>query len=588
MAWYDGKDKLVILSFGDSNIGALATPTNTAAGLQTYNPNCFFWARDGSIPYVVTGEHTWQTLDHDNTSRLDERENANGDTSVEGLLYAGQVLGGHGCPVMQMADTLEQGTGLPVYAYGGYMGGATSFDWSDYLWSQLDASVTAAFAEIPGNPTAADVIYISTGGADLILSTPEYEFITPVDRRIPYTSPTAGEFYTNVLAFRSLMVSAGYWVPGTTQIVINEIPINDNSALSAYPAWQGLAYMLAGLNDRIAMVGGAGRTFDPAWTIHYSPQSYTDMGAEAGALVLAQIPDASAWFTGKSLITVGSIGDSNCLGSGGFTPPGGQSVNARVSCYASATGQVPYSESNLGWRNLDPNGTARTDEYYSYIATVGNIGYIGQALGGNGNSAMQMCDTVQQGAALPDLYLYQAAAGGTTANFWANLGGWDTLNRTIQTALDAIPGSPDYFDVLFFSLGTNDCNQSFTAEQFYTHMSTLRTQMIAAGWWIPGTTQIMLMDLPRSGNVTGYPGWLGLEYIMNRWNDRIGIISSVDRDIADDGLGVHYTPPSYTAIGLEAGEMLLDGLPPARAIVTLGDLRVLLGGFRLKAHGVPV
>jgi len=296
-----------------------------------------------------------------------------------------------------------------------------------------------------------------------------------------------------------------------------------------------------------------------------------------------------AWWTGKAAIAAAGIGDSNMFGSGGVTPPGGQVQNSNLKCWASATGQVPYSESNLGYRNLDPNGTARAAEYASYIGTVGNIGFIGQYLGGNGNAAMQMGSTFQQGSDADDAYLYQCAAGGTTADFWANDDGWDTLARTIPAALAAIPGSPTYFDIIYISLGTNDCNQDYTAEQFYTHMATLRSKMVAAGWWVPNTTRIALMDLPRNGSVSGAAGdypdtWEGINYVLARFNDRISMINSIGMTYDPDLGGVHYEPPSYTSMGLRTGELLLADIPKQQSVISVGGVRLASGGNKLRVH----
>lgn len=271
-----------------------------------------------------------------------------------------------------------------------------------------------------------------------------------------------------------------------------------------------------------------------------------------------------AWWTGKTAIAAANIGDSNAFGSGGVTPPGGQTWNHNLRCWASESGNVPYSEANAGWRDLDPNGTARLPEYQSYLATVGNVGFIGQYLGGNGNAAMQMGSTFQAGSDADTAYLYQCAAGGTTADFWANGDGWDTLLRTIPDALAAIPAT--YFDIIYISLGTNDCNQDYTAEQFYTNMAALRTKMIEQGWWVPNTTRVMLMDLPRNGSVSGAAGdypddWDGINYVLARFDDRIMMIKSIGMEYDPALGGVHYLPTSYTSMGLSTGELLLADIP---------------------------
>ena len=307
MSWWDGKDKLVVLSIGDSNSGAIATPTNTAPNLQTHVAANKFWARDGSLPYVA-GTQTWRSLDQDGTSRLDERESANGDNSVPGTLYCGQVLGGHGCPAMALASSLYAGTALPIYTFGGYMGGAVSADWTGYLWTQLETAITAALAAIPA--TAADVIHLSMGGADLLIGTTWWtDFLLLTggsDWHQPFTSPTAQEYYENMLAFRANMVDAGWWVPGVTQIYLGDIPRSGYTPFAAYPAWQGIEYVRARFNDRITLINSVDATYDPAFPIHYSPESYTQFGNEASVQIVDQIPTQRAVFSvGGSRLSVG-------------------------------------------------------------------------------------------------------------------------------------------------------------------------------------------------------------------------------------------------------------------------------------------
>lgn len=295
MAWWDGKDKIVALCFGDSNLGSLATPTNSESGLQPYNTANRFWARDGSLPYVQSG-HTWRALDPDGTSRLDESVSANGDDSVQGTLYCGQILGGHGCPVMAMSNTVQSATGLPVYAYSGFMGGSVSDDWNNYLWTQLEATATDALAAI--DVTSVDIIYFSVGGGDLLVGTDWWRGFLALtgqtDWHQPFTSPTAAEYSSNMHTLRSNLIAAGWWVPGVTQVVINDIPRNGYAPLAAYPEWQGIELILRNFNDRVDLSGSFGNTLDPLFPIHYSPASYVKMGNYAGDIIVSQIENQNA------------------------------------------------------------------------------------------------------------------------------------------------------------------------------------------------------------------------------------------------------------------------------------------------------
>jgi hypothetical protein len=293
-----------------------------------------------------------------------------------------------------------------------------------------------------------------------------------------------------------------------------------------------------------------------------------------------------AWHTGKTKLVCASLGDSNGYGSGGSVPPGGQVFNPDLECYASASGQVPYSEANLGWRVLDPNGISRANELISSQG-IGDLTYIGQGLGSNGNSAMQMASTLQLSTSATKAYLYQTAAGGTTADFWANLGGWSTLERTIPTALSTIPGSPTYFDVIFISLGTNDVIQGVTAATFYSKYSILRAKMVRAGWWVPGVTQVVLMSPPYAPSLIpfGWPGWQGQKMASTRPLDYIGVVDLKGAELSQVFPPVHPLPPSQTAIGEEAAQMLLAGLPlTTNCIVKKGTLKLKSGTRRLRAY----
>jgi hypothetical protein len=288
-----------------------------------------------------------------------------------------------------------------------------------------------------------------------------------------------------------------------------------------------------------------------------------------------------AWYTGKTAIAGACIGDSNALGSGGFGT-GGQSWNRNIRVYASLDGDTPYSESNLDWRDLDPNGTERSDEYTSAI-TTGDETYVGQLLGGNGNSAMQAASVIQVQTGI-DNYLYQSAVGGTTAFDWANEAYWDCLLRTIPGSLASIPGAPTAFDYLIISLNGNDLIQGYTYDQFYTYVNQLRTQMIGEGWWVPGVTQVVTLDMPRVGfwpeYAADWPGWDGP---LRRFNDRIAGTNSTGLAI-DDAFPVHFAPASYTALGQQAGEKIVAQVPTQRSVFSVSGNRLSVGGQKLRVH----
>lgn len=290
-----------------------------------------------------------------------------------------------------------------------------------------------------------------------------------------------------------------------------------------------------------------------------------------------------AWHTGKTDIFGIALGDSQVVASGGFEL-GVQTFNSNVRCYAT-TDATPYDAGELQWRTLDPNGASRYDQMLGTLLL--DQTYTGQVLYGNGAPAMQMASTIQAGTDADTFWLYQGAQGGTTAYDWANGTNWTTMLAQLPTALAAVPGSPTYADVIYISLGANDAlgifSATYTSDEFYTHFKTLRSKMIAQGWWVPGTTQIVLGDLPRNGVIP--ESWVGLEYVLRRFNDRIALVSGAGLDIQPDFIDVHYTPASGTEMGRRAGEMVIAQIPRQRSTVSIGGTRVSVGGKKLLVHG---
>jgi hypothetical protein len=122
-------------------------------------------------------------------------------------------------------------------------------------------------------------------------------------------------------------------------------------------------------------------------------------------------------------------------------------------------------------------------------------------------------------------------------------------------------------------MGGNDLIQGLTAEEFYQNYYTLRRKMIEQGWWVPGVTQIALMDFPRSDYITGlgYPdNWAGLQYMLTKTIDRVGMVSSVGVAI-EPTFPVHFLPTGYTSLGEQTGDMVLDQIP-LRSGVLIGAL----------------
>lgn len=292
-----------------------------------------------------------------------------------------------------------------------------------------------------------------------------------------------------------------------------------------------------------------------------------------------------AWWTGKTEIAVCVLGDSNVNALG--STPGVQADNPNVFIYASESGQVPYDEANLGWYHLSNDAPSRVEtEFASYSDLYPNTGYIGQLLGSNGAPGMQIGNTLQEGTGA-DVYVYQVASPGMTSVQFSSGACWDTIARTAQAALDSIPGSPDYFDVFVTNFGINDMFTPITDENYYLNMKLMRQNMIDAGWWIPGTTQVIILEMPRiASTAPQYPDvWLGHDFFLNRLNDKNGRASSVGLEIIEgDPIPVHFTAADNTRLGKRAGDLLVAGLPDNRCVLSIGGTRISLGSLRIKAH----
>ena len=156
------------------------------------------------------------------------------------------------------------------------------------------------------------------------------------------------------------------------------------------------------------------------------------------------------------------------------------------------------------------------------------------------------------------------------------------MNTYLPPALADVPGSPTYADVIFISLGINDhLLYAQTPEQYYTSMALLRSNMISEGWWVPGTTQIVLMDVPRNG-IMG--SWNGIDLVRSRFNDRISYVNSVNAQYLDEVFDVHYTPATLTNMGRLAGEMVFEQIPWQQSVFSVGGTRLSIGGQKLRVH----
>jgi hypothetical protein len=287
-----------------------------------------------------------------------------------------------------------------------------------------------------------------------------------------------------------------------------------------------------------------------------------------------------AWWTGKTDIVGIALGDSNVVGAGGFQL-GVQTYNTALRCYAT-TATIPYNPAELEWRTLDPNGTSRYDQMYESL-TVQDTTYIGQVLGGNGAAAMMLANVIQQETACDNFWLYQGAQGGSTSVDWSSGSNWTTMQTYLPAALADVPGSPTYADVIYISLGAADhIFDARSAEDYYQNMVTLRANMISEGWWVPGTTQILIQDTPRLP-IMG--SWDGVQLVRTRFNDRIEYINSVGATFLDEGIfTVHYDPPTLTDMGERGGNMAFAQVPWQQSTISAGGSRISTGGQKIRVH----
>ena len=292
-----------------------------------------------------------------------------------------------------------------------------------------------------------------------------------------------------------------------------------------------------------------------------------------------------AWWDGKTAISICALGDSNMNALG--YQFGVQQNIASVNHYCSATGQVPYSEANMGWRHISPDSDSRAlTEFASYAALFPNTGYVGQLFGSNGAPAIEIANTLAVGTGI-DTYLYQVASPGMTSVQFSSGACWDTVERTAQDALDGIPGSPNYFDIVVTNLCGNDMFTPITDDNFYNNMRLMRQNMIDAGWWLPGTTQFVMLEMPRiASTASQFPlVWKGLDFMQTRFNDRVGRANSIGLVIIEgDPIPVHFTAESNTELGRRAGELLLAYIPKQQAVFTVGGVRLSLGGEKLRVN----
>ena len=460
MAWYTGKSSINVLAFGDSNI---VCQGGYQLGVQTYNSANRFWSPDITIPYDPATV-SWIPLDNDSTPG--RYTGANNGPLIGPDLFIGQVCGGNGASAMQLADTLQQLTGIPNYVAMAALGSTIATEWLEDYWDELIGVFTAALAEAPGSPTYADVIYISNGAADLFWGSPRSKEIAPTNPRSDFIPPTQEEWYVSWTEIRRRLIAVGFWVPNVTQVIIQEIPYT--TEIPAYPAWKGLEFAISRTNDRIALISSEGQDLDPAWTIHFTPQSYTNMGRAAATQVFNQLP------TQQSGISVGgqrvSVGGSRLKANAGL-PSAVVDPNAFRSVWATTAlnETITIPTQNVGTFNATVDwGDGTIETITTYNGFSHQYEYIGEHM-------------ISITGTFPNIFI----ANGTEKlkiKRVTNLGtvGWTSLNKAFQGCTNLTE----------FTVGSTDTSGVTTIANILLNCSSLTNVDLSA----MDTTLVTNMD----------------------------------------------------------------------------------------------
>lgn len=101
---------------------------------------------------------------------------------------------------------------------------------------------------------------------------------------------------------------------------------------------------------------------------------------------------------------------------------------------------------------------------------------------------------------------------------------------------------------------------------------------------MPGVTQIVFLDMPRSGPFAGrFAAFNGVKKVVARFNDRISITNSAGYEM-EPYFPVHYTPPYYTDAGNQAGKLVLNHISKRRAWLGANGRSLSANGSRLTVH----
>lgn len=343
--WWSGKDKIVILVYGDSNA---AGSGGSDPGVIPNDDQVFVYATPtGAVPYDVTAL-AWASHDPDDTLRSAEYASA---ITLGYTTYTGQLMGSNGNPGWAMGYRLRQISGLPVYVYSSAKGGTTQAFWSTGNgWATLDSQVPAALAAIPGAPTYFDIILGGTGANDQIALL------------------SAEDWYTDWREFRTAAQTEGWWDVDNTQYFHLECP--QEATVTGYlDGWPGYVHMVNRSRERVVLLSSAGFEIAPdGLGVHFLPEYYKKQGtagAEVSAgFIPAQSPVRNNTYIAKQLPVLG--GD---LDGGGFAinnviyngnAYGGMLAYGNVTAEAAVT-NFPATRVEACWQVEVPNNVLTVD-----------------------------------------------------------------------------------------------------------------------------------------------------------------------------------------------------------------------------------
>jgi hypothetical protein len=274
---------------------------------------------------------------------------------------------------------------------------------------------------------------------------------------------------------------------------------------------------------------------------------------------LAEIKDPGA------PIVMLCIGDS--IMESGFGGSGNAALQApNTNCWFWATDQsvTTYDTGTLQLRNVDPDATAIT-------APADPEPFIGIKRGSYGHIAYAAADKIQK-ETRKQVYTLCIAHQGETSEYFLPGGGAGKEGMTALTAqvsafLTAVGASK--FDVVVYSMSTNDAINSVPPATFVTNVTSTYDHIVTQGWIDPLKVQWYQLEGTRA-YLTG-SRFDGLHTLLNETGQNFKVITSADLDYYNGGGGnffIHPVPASSNVLGLRVADAALQG-PNSRGYTQL-------------------